>query len=301
MHMIARIARTLALLLAASATAVAFGASATFTTTADLCMGSGAPYRYNNEGSEYWFPIGDWGFDCRTILRFDVRSLGGLPNLQVQSITLKLFSTGFNDHTQQSSLDDVAPLHPQIHAITAANRDWVEGPGTGYDFVPFQSCYVAKRIGADASSVVAPWAGSAGLTTAGVDYSPAILATRSLTRSDLQTPGAEIDFTFTGGQSQLTDLVNTWLSDNYILSRDNPGLVIFDQTADHSRRANFYSRQCASPPWPDVATVPIGYAPQLVINYSSVPEPGAFSLMAIGAIATFAYSRRKRYDGGIYG
>ena len=231
MRAIARTTVLLAVSLAAGAfAAVSLGGSAevaTFTTTGDLAIGPLAPYRYNNEGAEYWLPIGDWGFDQRAIMRFDVRSLGGISNLEVNSIVLKLFSTGFND-PQLSNLDNVTPVHPEVHAITAANRDWVEGPGNGYSFTPWTCCYEAKVIGADQSHVAVPWAGSPGLTTAGVDYAPTVLATRSLIRTDLQTVGAEVDFPFSGSSAQLTGLIGTWLADNYTLSRDNPGILIFD-------------------------------------------------------------------------
>jgi hypothetical protein len=296
MHVAARVTLALAMLLIVDAAAtVAPGAVATLTATEDLCMGSAAPYRHNNEGAEFWFPIGDWGFDCRTILRFDVRSLGGLANLQVNSITLKLFSTGFvPEQPFASGLDNITPVHPEVHAISAANRGWVEGTGNGYNFVPWQTCYEAKQTGATAGSVAVSWAGSPGLTTAGVDYDSTVLATRSLLRDDLQTMGTEIVFTFAGNSAQLTGLINAWLSDNYTLSRANPGLVIFDSSAGNLRRANFFSLQCTNPPWQDVSPYPAAYQPQLVVSYTHAPEPGALTLLGTGLVGALAHAWRKR-------
>ena len=167
----------LTLVVAASAAAtVAIGAQATFKPAADLCMGSVAPYSQNNEGAEYWCPLGNYkldpnnpasSMDCRNILRFNVASLGGIPNLRIDSMSLKLTSTGLNNGICDTDWDGVTPMHPEVHAIMPANRDWQEGTGVGYWFVPNETCCVAKQTGTTAGSVAVPWAGGAGLTTRG--------------------------------------------------------------------------------------------------------------------------------------
>lgn len=296
------------LLAAGPVASVAPGATATFTPAGDLCMGSIAPYSQNNEGQEYWFPIGDnyspGPMDCRTILRFNVSSLGSIPNLQINSITLKLASVGIwaydvNGHLiMDSQLDNTNPVHPEIHAILPADNGWVEGPGNGYSFVPNQTCYIAKQTGATPGSVVVPWAGSAGLTTAGTDYDPTVLATRTLYKSQVQSIGQVVNFNFSGSSAQLTSLIDSWLVDN-MQSHNNPGLLIFDPTTSQGpagRRVGFFSLQCTDPPAADTPTpavYPASYEPQLIVSYSQVPEPGTFVLLA-SALATLAWFRLRK-------
>jgi hypothetical protein len=299
MYAVARTTLVLAILaLAGTTTAVALGGSvqvAAFTATGDNCFGTVEPFKYQNEGAEYWIPIGDWGMDQRGVLRFDVRSLGGKPDLEVSSIVLKLFSTGFD--ICPSSLDNVAPLLPEVHAIAAANRDWVAGPGNGYHFVPWTSTTFAKVIGAAPGVVSVPWAGSEGLGTPDVDYNSTVLAARTLVASNVGTLGQEIDFTFSGSSAQLTGLINSWLADNYTLSRDNPGLLIFDDHAAHgsSRRFGFFSRECDSPPAEyGIPGYSASYRPQLVVTYSQAPEPGSLVLLATALIPGLACAWQRR-------
>jgi hypothetical protein len=250
MRLIARTALLLTVFLAIGVVATpASAVVATFKTTADLAItGNGYPFVYNNEGAEYWLPIGDWGFDQRAIMRFDVSSLGSVPNLRVDSITLKLFSVGagYFEPTMATT-----PMSVEIRAIKSANRDWTEGPGIGYDFVPWQTCGLAKKTGATSGSIAAPWAGSAGLMTPGVDYDSTALATRSLVKSEMDGQGEAVNFQFNGDSSQLTGLIKTWLTDNS-LHRDNPGLLICDPawTIGTQRRVGFFSRECTNPPHP---------------------------------------------------
>jgi hypothetical protein len=292
------------------AVCVAHAATATFAPSADLCMGSMAPYSQNNEGQEYWFPIGDNYYpgpmDCRTIMRFDVSSLGNIPNLQVNSISLRLTSVGIWAYDAYGHLimdsqlptDNSNPVHPEIHAILPGNRDWTEGPGNGYSFVPNQSCYVAKKTGTIPGSVVIPWTGSAGLTTPGTDYSSTVLSTKTLKYSDVASIGQTVTFTFSGSSNELTGLINTWLADN-MQSRDNPGLIMFDpatSTGPAGRRVGFFSLQCTNPPAADTPTpavYPASYRPQLIVNYSQVPEPGTLVLLASGFFALLARTWRK--------
>jgi hypothetical protein len=305
MRLIVRVTLLLTVLLAIGVVATpASAVVATFKTTGDIAMGDLSPYKYNNEGAEFWVPLGDWDCDQRTLMRFDVSSLGGIPNLRVDSISLKLYSVGAGYF--EPALN-TAPMSLELHTIKAANRDWQEGTGNGYNFVPNETCFVAKKTGATAGSVVAPWAGSPGLNTAGVDYDPKVLATRALVKSNLQTQGQAVDFQFNGGPTELTGLINTWLADNYSLHRDNPGLLIFDPawTIGTHRRVGFFASQCTNPPtnpWTGpagpnvpVSPFPASYQPQLVVTYSQTPEPGTLILLVTGGLVLFAWRNRKRF------
>jgi hypothetical protein len=306
---------------------VASGAVAVFTPTADASFGSleswpsstypeqgsTTPLCWDNEGG---YPVtmvgqigafdvrwGGKGMDLRCIQRYDVSSLGGIANLCVNSITIKTFSAGAFDSFWNYS---GATLHPEIHPITAANRNWFEGPanppigGDGIYPIEGANCWNAKVTGLNNGVPFArePWAGSPGLHTPGVDYDDTLKASRVLTFNDIKTTGQQVDFTFSGTSEQLTDLINSWLVDNYTLHRDNPGVVFTNPVPDPyasglNQRYMFYSKH----PFTSYDMWPIyhpEWLPQLIVNYSVVPEPGTFVLLAAGLIALLTYVRRKK-------
>jgi hypothetical protein len=300
---------------------VGTAAVATFTPTADASIGSltswpsgpgATPLYWNNEGALYWTMCGQigpfdsrWGgvgMDTRCIQRYDVSALGGILNLRVDSITLRLYSVGADSFWNDAG----ATLHPEIHPITAANRDWEEGigdpthGGDGLVVDPGKNSWGAKSTGLDQLGnpyAIAPWAGSPGLSTPGVDYDATLMASRSLTKADIQTNGAPVDFTFSGSSEQLTDLINSWLVDNYVLHRNNPGLLYFNPVPDPyapglNQRFMFYSRH----PWTTENSWPApqpGWVPQLIVDYSVVPEPGTIILLAFGLFGLSAFAWRK--------
>jgi hypothetical protein len=301
----------------------ALAATATFTPTADTSIGSlsswpsgpgNTPLCWNNEGGYQVTMCGQigpfdsrWagnGMDLRCLQRYDVSSLGGISNLQVNSITLRVFSAGIVDPFWNFSGNT---LHPEIHPISAANRNWVEGPsnpplgGDGLFAIQGMNCWNAKVTGLDNGVPYAlePWAGSPGLHTPGVDYDAAMMATRSLTYDDLKTVGAPVDFTFSGTSAQLTNLINSWLVDNYELHRDNPGLLFLNPVADPyapglNQRMQFYSKHPWTPydMWPEYHPE---WLPQLIVNYTQVPEHGTWALLASSSLALLAFAWRKRW------
>lgn len=319
-------ARVAALILAISAFTVlatpeASGATATFTPTADASIGSltswpsgpgATPLYWNNEGALYWTMCGQigpfdarWagvGMDTRCIQRYDVSSLGGIPNLRIESISLRLYSVGVDSFWNYGG----ATLRPEIYPIKAANRNWEEGVGDpthggdGLVVDPGKNSWGAKVTGINngVPYAIEPWAGSPGLNTPDVDYDTTLVATRSLTRANIQTTGTPIDFTFRGSSEQLTSLINSWLVDNYTLHQDNPGLLISNPVADPyapglNQRFMFYSRH----PYTSEASWPAPQAdwvPQLTVTYSQTPEPGTLALLASGLLALLGYAWRKR-------
>jgi hypothetical protein len=311
MNTLTRATLSLAILLTAGTANVALGIVAVFTPTADANMGSLPYYQYNNEGGLYWSMVGEMGnfsgvgMDQRTLMRFDVSSLGGLSNLQVSSITLRIFSAGNNYWFSG------AAVTPQIYAVSAANRDWVEGTGDpnagGDGLIPINGtcCWAAKSLYVDPSGnpqISDPrthlWAGgSGGLTVAGADYDATMLATRSFLPLDTATAGVPYDFTFSGGSTRLTGLINTWLADNYTQHRDNPGLLFLNPVPDPyapglDRRVCFYARHEFQPGpsavFPAPPTEWPGWRPELIVTYSQVPEPGTLMLLASGLAALLA-------------
>jgi hypothetical protein len=309
------------ILLTGPAVSVAPAAVATFTPTADASIGSltswpngpgQTPLYWNNEGALYWTMAGQigpfderWagsGMDLRCIQRYDVSSLGGIPNLRVDSISIRLYSVGVDSFWNNGG----STLHPEFHPISAANRNWEEGVGDpthggdGLVVDPGKNSWGAKVTGITdgVPYAIEPWAGSPGLRTPGVDYDDTLKAGRTLTKSQIQNCGTPIDFTFSGTSDQLTGLINSWLQDNYVQHRDNPGLVFFNPVPDPfvsglNQRFMFYSRH----PWTTENSWPApdpGWVPQMTVTYSQAPEPGTLVLLASGLLALLTYAWRKR-------
>lgn len=75
------------------------------------------------------------------------------------------------------------PFTATIYSIAAANAAWIEGTLLGALALAGEPCWNA--LAADgAGGVTTPWAGSAGLSTAGVDYEVAPLGSFSGDRAD---------------------------------------------------------------------------------------------------------------------
>lgn len=70
-----------------------------------------------------------------------------------------------------------------IYEISAANHGWAAGTLNSAQALAGQSCWAAKAADG-AGGVSTPWAGSAGLSTAGVDYETEALGTFGLNSGD---------------------------------------------------------------------------------------------------------------------
>jgi hypothetical protein len=323
---------------------VPFATATTYTTTpiADGSIGSlptwpnsdgQQPLCWNNEGGWYDTMVGQigpldsnwydkngvgYGMDLRCFQRYDVSALAGIPNLRVDSISLTVYSIGSNYDPFWSQNNNQVTLHPEIHPISRANGDWVEGAGDpvylgdGVTPVDGATCWNAKDTAStyyDAhgvrhytASAREPWAGSPGLHTPDVDYDSTLTAKRTLTKSDLDPPPGQtvkpITFNFTGTSAQMTDLIDSWL-DDYANNRPNPGLVFMnivenDDFADLNQRLQFYSKHSLHGPGdPDGGVFHPEWLPKLTINYSVVPEPSTIVLLACGLISLAVFARRK--------
>jgi hypothetical protein len=243
------------------------------------------------------------GMDLRCIQRYDVSSLGGLGAIKVNSIKIRVYSAGVVDPFWNFS---GATLHPEIHPITEANRNWFEGPanppigGDGIYPIDGANCWNAKVTGLNNGVPYAreAWAGSPGLYTPGVDYDDTLKASRVLSYNDIKTLGQAVEFTFSGTSAQLTALINSWIDDNYNKHQDNPGVVFMNPLADPcapglNQRFQFYSKH----PWTTYDPWPIDHPewlPQLIVNYTVVPEPGTLVLLTAGAISLLMVIRRRR-------
>lgn len=211
----------------------------------------------------------------RSIISFDLSGLPSLAQMQVESMTLRLFHQAFQGASTKIT---------EVYAIADANANWVEGTGGSSGTAqPGTSTWNSKQDGS------AAWAGSAGLSTAGsglstpgIDYDSTLLATRTFTTAP--GTGAEIDFDFITDVAAMTALVNHWVD------TANAGLLLFDpnettlpETFD---RIQFHSREATNPLLHPVLLIELGPVP--------VPEPSSLGLVLLGAAFL---ARRPRHAG----
>jgi hypothetical protein len=209
----------------------------------------------------------------RSILRFDVSALDGLYS-SVDSITLRLF---YADDTTAGA--GTAVVTTDVHAITAANRAWIEGTSVG-------GAGTGESTWNNLSHNATSWAGSAGLGTAVTDYDSTVLGSETIDLSNLPAAGTAFDFTFTGTSAALTALIDTWMVDNVDNSQDNPGLLLRDPdpvlAAGQFNRVTSHSTEYA-----DAAL-----HPQLIVNYTAIPEPSTTALLGLGGLALILRRRK---------
>jgi len=225
-----------------------------FTPDRDAVFLDFGPYTNNNFGGEVGGAVGVYsGGPEDTLIGFDTSAL---PASAVTGITLRLF--GYTDEVANF------PRTISVYEVSSANKDWVEGTGSGSGDPAAGMSWGYKN-----NATVTPWAGSAGLSTPGTDYSPTALASFTMTTGPGPGTGVPFDFVFTGSSAQLTALLNDWnTGDNTGLLLRNPPGTTFSSTD----RTLFYLRNEANP----------ALRPQLIVNYT-VPEPASLAMLGIGA------------------
>ncbi|MGB6220451.1 DNRLRE domain-containing protein, partial [Haloferula sp.] len=194
-----------------------------------------------------------------SVLSFDVSALSGLYS-SIDSITLRLTISKIDDNNGNTTYVDITN---NIYAVSAANRDWDEGAATWNN-----------------KAAATPWAGSAGLATAGTDYVNTLLASHTFLSVSAPTNGTTIDFGFGG---DLTGLIDGWLVDNVDNSQSNPGLLISDPSfrTDAKLRTVYHSTEATNS----------DFHPELIVTYTPVPEPSSMLLLGLGGLALL---RRRR-------
>lgn len=189
----------------------------------------------------------------RALMRWDLSSFAGAyASINSVTIVVRVIST-----TGEFTLKG--------YSVAAANRDWVEGNSAGGTVAGTSTWNHRTRT-------TTPWAGSAGLSTPGVDYDlHEWISVRSTSSS----------WALNGTSQQLTNLVTSWTSPS-----TNTGLLlvgVIDPEQTTKAGQTYLSSEAAFQPW----------APQLVIDYVPIPEPFPAALLA-AASGLFVLTWRRR-------
>lgn len=203
----------------------------------------------NNYGSAINFYVGHpYGSvaanQTRGLVKWDISAMDILGDVQVTRATIQLYQTSIGYALPASGIN--------VHAVLPANKDWTEMSATW------------NNLNKD---IPTPWAGSAGLLTAGVDYDSTVLANLAITSaSGWHTFDIPIA------------LVQSWI-DN---PENNAGLILMLANPSEGSRVAFYASNISSVANPDL--------PHLVIDYV-VPEPITLGLFSLGTLIV----SRKRF------
>ena len=239
----------------------------TFTATGDNTMLNGlANDNYGNFNLIAAGAVADFIPNQISVLRFDVSALDGLYS-SIDSVTLRLYY-------HANGGDGTAAVTTNVHAISAANRAWIEGTHQG-------AAATGESTWNNLAHSSTPWAGSAGLGTAGTDYDSTVLATYTLPGPWVDRPaaGTAIDFTFTGSSATLTALINSWMVDNVTNSQDNPGLLLRDPTPTIGNLRNRFTATSTE-------NANAALHPQLIVEYSRSPSASDFSVIITPSVGS---------------
>ncbi|MEX0865881.1 MAG: DNRLRE domain-containing protein [Pirellulales bacterium] len=167
----------------------------------------------------------------RTLIRFDLSSLKGKAQA-IRAVTLRLT-------TADREYSPAGPGEVRLFRLSDANADWREGSKTsGSDSIP-------QRPG-DATWNHRGWAGSPGVGTVAVDYSPIIHASQSY-RAD-QTKNATFDLRI----DRDLGFVEAWAN-----GETNAGFLLKNHIEDATSRICFYSSEHEI----------VEMRPQLIVEY----------------------------------
>jgi hypothetical protein len=218
--------------------------------------------------------------DNRSIIDFDLSPLAGQYSA-IQSMTMRFTYDRFGQ-----TLDYTKAFDIDVHKITSANADWVEGTGTNSGGAADDTGSTWRHKNRQISPTPSvDWAGGDGTTAngglefSGVDYEATVLASLN-TGTTLPADGDTIDFNFSGTTEDLTLLMDSLIADQsgFLLLTQTTGLTI------NQDRMRFNSREAAN----------AALRPQLIVEFAAVPEPGAIAIWLILGLGTIVVWRAWR-------
>jgi hypothetical protein len=202
-------------------------------------------YTNGNFGGRADFDVGQNGASvAHSLIRFDLSALHDRVET-INSVTLRLSETA-------ASYSPAGSGTVELYQLAAANTGWIEGTSSGG--TPATG-WVTWNNRAEATS---PWAGSAGASTAGVDYVNTLLASAPYTTSTTGT----FDLTLSGDLS----FVKSWAQGG-----TNAGFYLKEATGASTNRINFYSSENGT----------AANRPMLIIDYTP-RQPGYVQQGMIG-------------------
>jgi hypothetical protein len=206
------------------------------------------------------------GYVYRTLLRFDLTSLGS--NIEVTSATLTL------THANTGKLTSSTSLPVQLYLLADANAAWIEGTGNA-NAVNGDPCW--NYLAYDSTSPI-DWTGGAGIgadaSSAGID---SLIDTVTIPDPTAVAVGDTLTFNLS---SSALDTLESWAAGGM-----NAGFFIKTDETVTANAIQVASREH------DTAT----YRPTLEVQYA-VPEPSCMLTLGMLSAATLFLRRRRSFS-----
>ncbi len=227
-----------------------------------LIGGANAGRNYGNSNS-LWAGKDAQGADRRILLRFDVSALDGVTD-GVTSATLTMTLENLSGSTSGSVL-------LSLYEVSSANAGWVQG-NAGGAFEAGSSAWNYRQ------SATVNWAGSAGLSTPGIDYVNTVIdGVKTVTTGATGQEGVEVTWSLSA------ELLERWISG------DNAGLLFVVTPVGEDPLEAGDNFRFASSTWGTVA-----HRPELTVTYEAIPEPATAALLLAGGVLYGAARYRRR-------
>lgn len=198
------------------------------------------------------------------LMRFDVTALAG-QYTAINSVTLRLYAFAGASVSTANTLE--------AHLVAAANSGWVPGTGVG-NTTATGGASTWLYLNQSSFGNGTAWAGSAGASTAGTDYLSGTVGTVAWSGSP--SNGTAFDLVFTD-----LSYFDLWVSGT------NSGIFLrnaTEPTTGGDNRFFFYSSNFAT----------TTLRPELIVNYTAVPEPSSYAILAGILALAVAQIRRRR-------